>query len=348
MATYTKLPSGNWRAQVRKGGAARSATFKTKKEASAWASSIEVQVTYARKAGVTPMPSDFKLMDFIDVYSEEVGAIKPFMKTKTATLAMLRRTLGELRMVDITPLVLQDFITLRTKQGAGGVTISADLSFLSSLYKWIRHVKKFEIDEFLPARERASLHHKGLKTRSSDRTREPTADEVERILHAYTLKVRQKIDMRVVIRFAMATAMRQAEICRIRIEDVDMNKRTVIIRDRKDPREKIGNDQIVPLLPDAWHIFLNVKGQRTRGEIFPYNEHSVSASFTRICKELEIKDLHFHDLRHKAISDFFAAGLGIEQVAILSGHKDWKMLKRYTHIKPEDIHKAFEVKNNSS
>ena len=50
---------------------------------------------------------------------------------------------------------------------------------------------------------------------------------------------------------------------------------------------------------------------------------------------LAIEDLHFHDLRHEATSRLFEAGLPIEKVALVTGHKDWKMLKRYTHLKPE-------------
>ncbi|HCL3539006.1 TPA: tyrosine-type recombinase/integrase, partial [Pseudomonas aeruginosa] len=55
-----------------------------------------------------------------------------------------------------------------------------------------------------------------------------------------------------------------------------------------------------------------------------------------------IEDLHFHDLRHSAIGILFELGLQIHQVAVISGHSDWKMLKRYTHIDAEDVHAALE------
>src|SRR3546814_2836885 len=51
-----------------------------------------------------------------------------------------------------------------------------------------------------------------------------------------------------IVRFALASAMRQEEISRIRWSDVDVEQRIVLVRDRKDPREKDGNDQWVPLL----------------------------------------------------------------------------------------------------
>jgi hypothetical protein len=64
------------------------------------------------------------------------------------------------------------------------------------------------------------------------------------------------------------------------------------------------------------------------GRIFPYNGRSVGTAFRRQCRELKIEDLHFHDLRHEGTSRLFEAGFSIEQVALVTGHKDWKMLRR--------------------
>jgi len=44
-----------------------------------------------------------------------------------------------------------------------------------------------------------------------------------------------------------------------------------------------------------------------------------------------------YDLRHEAISRFFEKGLSVPEVALISGHKDVRMLFRYTHLKAEDI-----------
>ena len=48
-------------------------------------------------------------------------------------------------------------------------------------------------------------------------------------------------------------------------------------------------------------------------------------------------DLRFHDLRHEAISRFFEMGLSVPEVAVISGHKDARMLFRYTHLRAEDL-----------
>ena len=49
------------------------------------------------------------------------------------------------------------------------------------------------------------------------------------------------------------------------------------------------------------------------------------------------EDLHFHDLRHEATSRFFELGLNVVEVAAITGHKDLKMLQRYTHLRAEDL-----------
>lgn len=47
--------------------------------------------------------------------------------------------------------------------------------------------------------------------------------------------------------------------------------------------------------------------------------------------------LHLRDLRHEATSRLFEKGLNIMEVSAITGHKDLKMLKRYTHLKAEDL-----------
>lgn len=144
------------------------------------------------------------------------------------------------------------------------------------------------------------MKHRGLETRSRERDREPTDAELARLYTHWAARLRQRIDMPLLCRFALATGMRQDEICRLQVDDVDRKARTVVLRDRKDPRNKAGNDQTVPLLPDAWAIVAPLIRDREVGNIFGVRAASVSTAFTRTCKEGGIEDLHFHDRRHRA------------------------------------------------
>lgn len=341
MATFSQLPSGKWRAQVRRAGLYRAATFPTKREAKDWATGIEAQAHHVAAGGYAPPPKSATLADLIDKYTET--QTRDPGKTKAATLAMLRRDLGAVKLSALNAVVLRDFIDRRLEAGAGGVTIAADLSFLSAVLKWGRHARQLDIPDQLALEARASLAHRSLNTRSQEREREPTDDELARLYAHWADKPRQRIDMVTLCRFALATGMRLGEICGLQVEDVDRDRKTVLIRDRKDPRNKLGNHQTVPLLPDAWAIVAPLIEGRTAGGIFQVRAASVSTAFTRACQDLQppIEDLHFHDLRHRATAQFFRAGLGIPQVALMTGHKTWAMLRRYTSIKPEDVHAAF-------
>jgi integrase len=338
MAAFSQLPSGKWRAQVRRAGFVRGATFTLKRDAEAWARDVERQAEHVTAGGFAPVPKGTTLADLIDRYGE-LHAKTPG-RTKAATLAMLRRDIGHVKLAALTPLVLREFIDRRRKAGAGGVTIAADLSFLSAVLKWGRHARQLDIPERLALEARASLKHQGLNTRGNERTREPTDVELIRLYAHWSGMARLKIGRPTICKFALATGMRLGEICNLQIEDIDRDARTAIVRDRKDPRNKIGNHQTVPLLPDAWSIFEQVAGERTEGTLFPVNEKSVSTAFTRACADVQppIVDLHFHDLRHRATAQFFRMGLDIPRVALLTGHKTWAMLRRYTDIKAADVH----------
>ncbi|MNN30008.1 site-specific tyrosine recombinase XerC [compost metagenome] len=223
------------------------------------------------------------------------------------------------------------------------MTIAGDLSMLSSVLRHCCDTRHLNIDPELADAARLSIKttHK-LKIKSDEVECVPTQAELDAIIRQYEGKTRQQINMPEVIKFALYTSMRQAEICGLKIEDLNSEEKTVVIRQRKHPTEKQYNDETVPLLPKAWEIVEKAIERRCSGFIFPYNEKSVSTSYTRARSAAGIKrPTRFHDIRHKAISDFFAMGLNVPQVALMSGHKDWQTLKRYTHTKASDVHTAY-------
>jgi integrase len=340
MATYTKLPSGKWRAQVRRGGINRGQTFTLRRDAEAWARQIEVQAENIAATGYQKVPDNYTVADLIDGYARECNMGG---RTKQATHAMLKRELGNIRLKTLNSLHLRDFIDTRMEAGAGGVTIAADLSFFGTILKWGKHSRQMNLPTELTRDARQNLNSRKLNTRSMEREREPTTAELDELFALWRDNKRQKIPMATICTFALATAMRQDEICSIELADVDASRRTVVIRDRKDPQKKEGNHQTVPLLPAAWAIVEPILANRKTGRVFPYRASSVSTAFTRACTKLGIDDLHFHDLRHKATSDLFRIGLHIPQVALLTGHKTWTQLKRYTHTKAEEVHAAIQA-----
>jgi integrase len=141
--------------------------------------------------------------------------------------------------------------------------------------------------------------------------------------------------MQAIMDFAIASARREAEICRLEWRDNDAATRTSLVRDAKHPTSKDGNHRRFKYTPEAWAIAANQP--RTSGYIFPYDPKSVGAAFTRACHVLGIEDLRFHDLRHEATSQLFERGYQIHEVAQFTLHESWNELKRYTNLKPERV-----------
>ncbi len=71
--------------------------------------------------------------------------------------------------------------------------------------------------------------------------------------------------------------------------------------------------------------------------IYSYKPRGLSGEFLKLCRKVKIDDLHFHDLRYEATSRLFEKGLNPVEVATITGHKDTKMLIRYTHLRAEDL-----------
>jgi integrase len=201
---------------------------------------------------------------------------------------------------------------------------------------------------------RKMLSGAGRVSRPRERHRRPTDGELVRLLAHFEARRAGSVPMADVVRFAVCTAMRLSEITSLRWDGLNEEARTVLIRDRKHPRQKKGNDQVVPLLRGPVRIAGTVvdpmdvvSAQRRRVDrdedrVFPYEPDSVSTAFTRAVEALGIEDLHFHDLRHDGVSRLFEAGLRIEQVALVSGHRDWTMLRRYTNLRGADLHGVLE------
>jgi integrase len=178
---------------------------------------------------------------------------------------------------------------------------------------------------------RPKLTYLGLIGGGGRRERRPVEDELVRIL-AWLLEHRGLVYAEVVA-FAAIAAMRRGECCEIRWADVD-KKRRLVGAWRKHPRKAKVWEQ-VPLIGEAWDI---VQRQPREGErIFPIHPQTLSKYFREACVALSIPDLHFHDLRHEGTSRLFEAGYDIPQVALVTGHKDWRHLRRYTNLKPESL-----------
>jgi integrase len=129
------------------------------------------------------------------------------------------------------------------------------------------------------------------------------------------------------IKFALYTGMRRSEIIKLTWGNINWDKNIIEVNDTKN-----GEDRNIPMF-ESLRILLQVLHPNKNGQIFPITEHAVSVAFRRAVKRSKLDKISFHTLRHEAISRFFEQGFTIPEVAMISGHKSWSMLKRYTHLK---------------
>lgn len=312
-------------------------TFDLLQRAKAWAARRETELAEPGAIARANRKGEL-LRDIIGRYLEEYERIRPLGKTKRATLAAIAASwLGDVPDCDLTTQRLVEYAQWRMTPAGGGVkaqTVGNDLAHLGAVLSVARPAWGYEIDPHVISDARAVLKKLGMISRSSERDRRPTNGELDRLL-AYFFEMQERkpssINMPKVMAFAIFSTRRQDEICRIRREDLDRANQRVLVRDMKNPGQKIGNNVWCHLPTEAMRIIDSMP--EGCDEIFPYNGDSVSASWTKACKFLEIEDLHFHDLRHDGVSRLFEMDWDIPRVASVSGHRDWNSLRRYTHLR---------------
>ncbi len=147
-----------------------------------------------------------------------------------------------------------------------------------------------------------------------------------------------------IVRIAIETGMRQSEILNLRKAQVHLASRVARLTGTKN-----NSSRTVPLTAAATAALKSAVENPLRpkdrdliffgkpdkdGQRRPYQFAKTWAS---IKEAVGIDDLHFHDLRHEAVSRLVQGGLSDQEVASISGHKSMQMLRRYTHLRGEDL-----------
>ncbi|KPN91725.1 tyrosine-type recombinase/integrase [Pseudomonas nunensis] len=312
-------------------------TFARKQAALAWARKRETElaepgaIERANRKGAT-------VKEMIERYLTEMEKVRPLGKTKLATLKAISESyLGKLNDQDINSQVLVEYALWRMGEEGGSVqaqTAGNDLAHLGAVLSIARPAWGYAVDPHAMTDARRVLKKLGYNMKSRERDRRPTLDELDKLLtHFEGIQKRRptSINMLKMTGFALFSTRRQEEITRIQWTDLDEVGQRILVRDMKNPGQKIGNDVWCHLPPEAWAILQTMP--KVLPEIFPYSAESVSTSWTRACQILDIENLHFHDLRHDGVSRLFEMDWDIPRVASVSGHRDWNSMRRYTHLR---------------
>lgn len=304
-----------------------SETFDREAAAKAWAKRREAELALP---GALHRPKDPLLSEVIAQYNLE--KMKEHGKTKTQVLRTIAASdLAKKRCSEIDSPALVEFA--KTIE-ATPQTVGNYMSHLAAVFSIAKPAWGYPLDMQAMDDARTVMRKMGSISKSRERSRRPTLEELDLLLKHYTImetKRPSSLPMTRIIPFAIFSTRRQEEITRVTGKDLDRVHMELIVRDMKNPGEKLGNDVRTTVTPEA--LALIDTQPATAERIWPYNADSISTSFTKACAVLGIKDLHFHDLRHDGISRLFEMGWNIPHVAGVSGHRTWNSLKRYTHIK---------------
>ena len=325
MASLRKR-NGQWQAQVRRAGqTAVSRTFPSRVEARRWAVAQEAKLSAAAPINATAS-RNLTLGDLAKRYAAEVSPQQKGGEIERIRLTCLARDpLGSVLIRRLTSTDVAEFRDRRVKIVAGE-TVRRELALLHSLLG----MAKAEWGVSLLENPASSVKKPAP---SPARERRLNSDEVARLELAS--QTRRNHPIHDVVAFAMETAMRRSELLSLHWSNIDLEEGIARLG-----RGKNGHSRNVPLSPNARKI-LAQRQRRKGGEgpIFPLTPNAVRQAWQRLTRRAGITNLHFHDLRHEAISRFFERGLSIAEVALISGHRDVRMLFRYTHLRAEDVAK---------
>ena len=335
-----------WEVKIRrKGYPVQFQTFSNRADAEKWARKIESEIDggifVSRKEA-----ENTTISEALDRYEREVIPAKKGAKQESVRVRTWKKTPLAFRF--LATVQGKDIATYRDERlkKVASNTVRHELALLSHLFT-------IAVKEWGMAGLVNPVRQIRMPKMPAGRDRRLKPGEFDRIIAA------SKSDMLPpVSRLALETGMRQAEIAGITWNRVDLKKRTITLLETKN-----GEKRIIPLSPEAIKILSGIP-RRIDGKVWNVFSPtaiatawrravaSARAKYEKECEEKNekpdpefLKDLHFHDLRHEATSRFFEKGLDTMEVSAITGHKTLQMLKRYTHLKAEDLAKKLAAMN---
>ncbi|EAQ4379916.1 site-specific integrase [Salmonella enterica] len=235
-----------------------------------------------------------------------------------------RHPLAQKRMDEVTSVDIASYrddrlsqVNPRTGKAISGNTVRLELALLSALYNL------------------AKVEWGTCRTNPVERVRKPkpspgrdrrlTASEERRLSRHFRS---HNVELYTIFHLALETGMRQGEILSLQWEHIDLQHGVAHL-----PVTKNGTTRDIPLSRRA-RALLHELPVQLAGPVFHYKSTGFKSAWRVALQRLNITDLHFHDLRHEAISRLFELGtLNVMEVAAISGHRSLNMLRRYTHLR---------------
>ncbi len=288
------------------------------------------------------------LKQALERYLREVSATKkPSTHSAERHKAKaLKAELGDYSLAAITPDLVAQYRDKRLEAGKSASTARLEPSLLSHLFTIA--IKEWRVG--LVYNPVANIRKPAPP---QGRNRRLTADEERKLLQACDGHSNPMLGW--IVRIALYTGMRAGEIRSLTRSQVNLDKRLVYLTETKN-----GSARTVPLTREAVAVFRTALDNPLRPDdtdLIFFGEpgrdgirrpYEFRPAWHRILKETGIRGFRFHDLRHEAVSRLVEDGLGDQEVSAISGHKSMQMLRRYTHLRAEDLVERLDQVMNRS
>ncbi|MHB0920947.1 MAG: tyrosine-type recombinase/integrase [Thiomonas delicata] len=353
MAHIEQRPAG-WRAQIRRKGAPSiSRTFDLKADAEAWAREIEREYQRGNIAALRNDAGRVTIGEVGKLYLEKVVPKKKDHSAGTYA-AKARDKFGAYFLANVRSIDVAAWRDDLLDEGYSPQTVIHHLNALSSLFGYAER----EMSIALPSGNPVKAIAKPKQPKARDRRLR--AGELDYLLRA--TDGARAVGVREIIILAVETSMRLGELLSLEWSRIDIEKPkgsaafgTAHLPDTKNETSR------TVALSSAAVAALQALPRRIDGKVFHWKPNHENGSFEKVwqrnlararvlyrkdCENAAKKpdsafltDLRFHDLRHEATSRLFEKGLGVMDVASMTGHKTLEMLKRYTHIEAKKLAK---------
>lgn len=312
MATITQR-GGKWRVQVRLRGVSRSATFERHADAKAWAARMETLILDGVQGNAD------RNTYFGDVLKRYLNTVTPSKRGARSEAYRIGRALNtplaDVRLDELRPQHFADWRDARLGE-VSETSVNRELTTLSAVCT--HAMKEWGLLRDNPVQKISK------PKKAKERTRRPSADEIERICEALLYNPAKPPELAVqrvalAFLFAVETAMRAGEICSLKWADIDFARRLAHL-----PITKNGDSRDVPLSRRALEIIRQLEGIDA-DSVFALSASTLDVLFRRARDNCGITDLHFHDSRREALTRM-AKKVPVETLAKISGHRDLRIL----------------------
>ena len=323
MPSYTKRigqRGTRWEARIRQQNYPTiTKTFSLKSDAEAWATETERSLERGYYQSVHQRES---LGDILKRYIHEITPTKRGAKEETLRIGkILRHPIAEILVYKLKPTDIAKYRDERLNEVSSSTT-KKELVLINHIIETARK----EWGTYLTVNPLDGIRK---PTENPQRDRRLGSNELEGLVISCGKSINHWFEPLVVI--AIETGMRRGELLGLLWQDVDLDKRTAFL-----PLTKNGSSRTIPLSLKAIDTLQSLP-RDISGMVFPVSKTALRGLWLRACKRAKIEDFRFHDLRHEATSRFFEKGLNVMEVAAITGHKDLRMLQRYTHLRAEDL-----------